>query len=307
MLVSVILCTHNPRGEVLEETLEGLKRQTFDENQWELLLIDNASKLALTDRFVSVELPAMRIIREETLGLTPARLRGIRESRGDLLVFVDDDNVLNPGYLEHAWSIFQSRPYLGAFGGSITPEFEEPPPDWTHPYWYLLAVRETPYDRWGHLPGNAELEPCGAGLCVRREVAESYREVVEKDPLRASLDRRGQSLASAGDMDLVACALDMGLAIGRFKDLQLVHLIPPARLRPEYLLRLYEEMVFSGELLKRARGHQPNQMVRTLKGDLRQWLRRCMMSKFDRLMMNAAERGKIRAGIAWKIGGGDST
>ena len=33
------------------------------------------------------------------LGLTPARLRGIRESIGDVVVFVDDDNILAANYL----------------------------------------------------------------------------------------------------------------------------------------------------------------------------------------------------------------
>ena len=41
----------------------------------------------------------------ERLGLTPARLRGIRESRGELLVFVDDDNVLERDYLEVALAL----------------------------------------------------------------------------------------------------------------------------------------------------------------------------------------------------------
>ena len=49
--------------------------------------------------------PHARHIREDELGLTPTRLRGIAEAEGDLLVFIDDDNILTPDYLERAAAI----------------------------------------------------------------------------------------------------------------------------------------------------------------------------------------------------------
>lgn len=297
MNISVILCTHNPAPKPLRRTLEALRGQSFATDRWEMLLIDNASEPPLADAEGLRGFDNARLIPEPELGLTPARLRGIRESTGELLVFVDDDNVLAPDYLEQAWIVHRERPYIGAYGGSIAPVFQEPPPEWTRPYWYLLAIREAPVDRWGLLPGNAEIEPCGAGLCVRREVAEFYRKTVEQDPLRASLDRRGQSLASAGDMDLIACALDLDLAIGRFHKLKLDHLIPPGRLRPDYLLRLYEEMYYSGELLKWVRRRAQKPGNRNFRRCLHRWIRRCFMASFDRKMQDAAERGCRRA---WK-------
>jgi Glycosyl transferase family 2 len=42
-LISVIVCTHNPRLDYLRRTIGGLKRQTLSPEQWELLLIDKAS------------------------------------------------------------------------------------------------------------------------------------------------------------------------------------------------------------------------------------------------------------------------
>jgi len=42
--LSVVLCTHNPRQAVLDETLAALRRQkTLDRGGWELIIIDNAS------------------------------------------------------------------------------------------------------------------------------------------------------------------------------------------------------------------------------------------------------------------------
>ena len=42
-LISVIVCSHNPRDAYLIRCLNGLRSQTLDMKSWELLLIDNAS------------------------------------------------------------------------------------------------------------------------------------------------------------------------------------------------------------------------------------------------------------------------
>ncbi len=71
--VSVILCTHNPRADYLDRVLVGLRRQTLSFQHWELLLIDNASKESVADRFDIGWHPNGRHVREDELGLTEAR------------------------------------------------------------------------------------------------------------------------------------------------------------------------------------------------------------------------------------------
>ena len=78
--LSVIVCSHNPRRDFLSKTLAALQDQTLEKSQWELLLIDNRSAPPLKDLF-SIEWHGnARIVHEEKLGLTNARLRGISES-----------------------------------------------------------------------------------------------------------------------------------------------------------------------------------------------------------------------------------
>jgi glycosyltransferase involved in cell wall biosynthesis len=81
MKLSVIICAHNPRPDYLFRTLEALRSQTVPNAQWELVLIDNASGKPLALHIDLSWHPEGRHIREEELGLTPARLRGI--SRGE--------------------------------------------------------------------------------------------------------------------------------------------------------------------------------------------------------------------------------
>jgi len=121
--ISVITSTHNPRPDYLAETVEALARQSLPPDRWEYLLIDNASSPERTPRVDLSWHPQARMIREENLGLTPARLRGIREAQGDLLIFVDDDNVLDPNFLEEALRVAEQKPFLGSWSGQCRARF----------------------------------------------------------------------------------------------------------------------------------------------------------------------------------------
>ena len=247
--ISVIICTHNPRADYLRRVFDALKVQTLPLEQWDLLFIDNASTEKLAGIWDLSWHPRGRIIREEEVGLTPARLRGIKESTGGLLVFVDDDNILAADYLSNAVRLAAEWPVLGAFGASISGEFEIPPPDWIAPYLECLAIRELDRDYWCNLGGLSVALPCGAGLCVRRQVAADYLQKASTSEFRRMLDRSGVNLSSGGDSDLAECAVDAGLGTGRFTALKLLHLIPKGRLTADYIVRLYAGLAASHELL----------------------------------------------------------
>lgn len=108
--------------------MNSLARQDFPETRWELLIVDNASTSPITTAQLEWKHEsALRVLSEPQPGLTPARLRGISEADGDLLIFVDDDNVLSEGYLSIAHQTFQENPNLGAAGGPVQPEFDYTP------------------------------------------------------------------------------------------------------------------------------------------------------------------------------------
>lgn len=239
-LVSVILCAHNPHPGRLHRTIAGLAAQTLPAADWEFLLVDNGSAPPLPpDQSWH---PRARVLREPDLGLTPARVAGLRAATGPLLVFVDDDNVLDPNYLAATVRVFAVHTALAAAGGPVRPEWGTPPPSWSAPFHGLLALRDlgpatriAAGDRFAPWPDFA---PVGAGLAIRRPAAIAYADALLADPRRRALDRTGTSLASGGDNDLVFSSLHAGGDIGYFPDLALTHLIPAARLAPAYLARL---------------------------------------------------------------------
>ena len=254
MTVDVIICTHNARPEYFARCLAGLRAQTLPLERWDLLIVDNRSDPPVAGAIDLSWHPNARMVSEPTLGLTPARLRGIRESSAELLVLVDDDNVLAANYLQRAAAIADEYPFLGAWSGQCLPEFEAPPPQWTRPYWGTLCIREFDKDVWSNLPLLPETMPCGAGLCVRRPVALHYLGLYDRGARTVILDRVGTSLVSGGDNDLAACACDLDLGVGLFCALKLTHLMPPQRLTEDYLCRLVEGIEYSGAILMAERG-----------------------------------------------------
>jgi glycosyltransferase involved in cell wall biosynthesis len=248
--VSVILCTHNPRPDYLGRVLASLRGQTLPAEQWQFLMVDNASKQPLAQIWDISWHALGRHIREEELGLTAARLRGIQESSGGLLVFVDDDNLLAPDFLDQATAISARFPVLGVFGpGILEPEFEVQPPPEVRPYLNLLALRSESSARWTKDARDAQCRPWGAGLCVTRHVANLYCQFVADLGITAVLDRRGERLFFGGDDLFSRVAARVGLWFGVFPELRITHLIPAGRLHQHYLLRLIHNHALSHGVL----------------------------------------------------------
>ena len=246
--ITVVICTHNPRTDYLRRTLDGLKAQTFPLNQWEFLLIDNLSEKPLAMEWDLSWHPRGRHILERELGLTPARLRGIAEATGELLVFVDDDNVLAPNYLASALELFAKRPDLGVASGRLVPEYESPPPAWFGPYESWIAVRRIERSSWSNF-FDPQAEPCGAGMCLRKVIAENYARRAAQSAGQLILGRRGKNLLSGEDVAISKVAISMGYSMGQFIDLNATHLIPTRRVSEEYLFNLYRNLQASGQLL----------------------------------------------------------
>lgn len=248
---SVVVCAHNPRRDYLHRALGALKGQTLPKDRWELLVVDNASEDRLADTCDLSWHGRARHVREDNLGLTPARLRGITEASGDLLIFVDDDNVLASDFLEEALEIHGRYPYLGAFGaGRLEPAFEVQPPPEIRPHLPLLALRSVSTARWSNNVRDDESIPWGAGLCVRRPVAHLYRQFVASLEAVAVLDRTGEELFSGGDDVFAWVAASAGYGFGIFPQLSVTHLIGAGRLNQRYFLRLIHDHALSGSVLQ---------------------------------------------------------
>jgi glycosyltransferase involved in cell wall biosynthesis len=246
---SVIICAHNPRPHYLERVLEALRNQVLSYDQWELLLVDNASEPPLASDWDISWHPNSRHIREDELGLAIARRRGITEAAAELLVFVDDDNVLADDYLAQALKIRQDWPVLGTWGsGTIVPEFERRPAEHLRPYLGRLALRDSRKAYWSNVFPCSNATPAGAGICVRGGVAREYCRLQNAETIRLT-GRKGTSLVGHEDYEIAYLGCSLGFGMGVFPELRMTHLIPKERVSDEYFLRLHEGNQISGALL----------------------------------------------------------
>lgn len=297
--ISLITCTHNPRTDYLQRTLQALKVQTLRADSWELLLVDNASAKLLSAEIDLSWHPTARHLREEQLGLTHARLRGIGEAEADILVFVDDDNVLAPDYLENVLTVFNENPCLGVIGGIIEGEFEVEPPRWSKPYLPYLAIVDLGKRSFYACSLEVSYSPPGAGMAIKKTVAQYYAEQLKRDSIRQGLDCVGDGLLRAGDTDMALCALDMGLARGYYPQLKLTHLITKNRLEPDYIQRLMEGAEYSATLLALVRSYisiwEAPPFWRRKLTDLKWLISHRNAHPLQRKIERARERGRARA------------
>ena len=253
MRISVVICTYNPDKNIFGKCIDAISAASRLLKPEEILIIDNNSNepvdtLEYVKRFLN-SMPEARIVRESTQGLTPARLRGIKESIGELIIFVDDDNFIDENYFLVARNICIDYPFIGAFSGQATLKYDKEPEDWTRKYWGMLIHRHLTGNVWSNIPFNNDTMPNGAGLCISRDVADYYYRVFEEGKRPFLLDRSKGSLMSGGDNDLAMCACDIGKGMGLFKDLHLWHYIPQERFTLGYLSRLAYGIYYSFAML----------------------------------------------------------
>jgi glycosyltransferase involved in cell wall biosynthesis len=251
---SVIICSHNPRSDYFARVLDGLRNQTLPLHKWELLIVDNASQVPLASSCDISWQPTARHILERELGVAYARRRGIHEASADLIIFVDDDNVLNENYLAEAIKIGQEWPSLGAWGsGCILGDFEVEPRESLRSW---LPVREVTAPRWSNLAGvhllgesPEEAIPWGAGLCVRKEVAIAYCQFCDQSSLQI-ISHQGEGLLGGEDTEMAFVCCSRGLGVGIFPELKITHLIPQRRVSEDYIVRFAEGTSISNNLLR---------------------------------------------------------
>jgi glycosyltransferase involved in cell wall biosynthesis len=228
--IDLIVCTYN-NAALLDRTLEAVARQHVPVGvDWQVLVVNNnctdETPQVLEKYLRSGRLP-LRAVVESQQGLTPARVRGVRETSGEWVAFVDDDCLLAEDWIEQAARFAAEHPECGGFGGQVIPEWETPPPSYVLENLYAYACKnhgETPHRR----PWVA-----GAGMVVRREALKSCgwldRQFLE--------DRKGGRLVSGGDME-IALRVAAKHELWHNPACKLHHFIPTRRMSREYLRRV---------------------------------------------------------------------
>ncbi len=287
---SVVIPTRNPRPDFIEQVLGGLKRQTLDYSKWELLIVDNGSKKPLKESIDIGWHPHSKHLLENEPGLTPTRVKGIQESLSNLIVFVDDDNILDADYLEQAVGISNDRPYLGVWSGNVKAEFEETPPKELEPYLWCLCIREVSRDIWGN-SGDITLMPWGAGMCVRKKVGLDYCKRISESKINSLIGRATGLPRGGNDYDVAATSFESGMGVGLFQKLNVKHLMPKERTTFSNIIMMNEKGAAASVVYNAVHGISEKESSGFIDKMVKQY-KYFRGSKFQRSIADAIERGK---------------
>lgn len=121
--VSVLIPVFNDR-ERLEICLQALENQSYPQQLYEVIVIDNDSTediLSVTRQFKQVTL-----CREETPGSYAARNKGLTIAKGEIIAFTDADCISSTKWIEEGVNKFLHVPNCGLAAGKIELFFKHP-------------------------------------------------------------------------------------------------------------------------------------------------------------------------------------
>lgn len=232
--LSLIISTYN-RSDLLIGALQSVVQQSADPQLWECIVVNNNSTDDTLVRFeeFAAKHPDfnLRIVTETTQGLSYARNRGIRESEGDYIAIIDDDERIAKEFIEAYIELFDTTPDAMAAGGPIVAEYQTRRPRWmscfterpiANTMYWGDKVREFPK---GRVPG-------GGNMALRRSAVRRY------GVFDTSLGYVGESLLGGEECDLFERLQIAEAKYYYVPKAVMYHIIPDSKLTPDYFERL---------------------------------------------------------------------
>ena len=240
--LEIVICTYN-RAADLDRCLGALAAQRVRPVGWRVTVVDNnctdATSEVVEAYIASGNLMRLQRIMEPRQGLTPARLRGVRETLADWVAFIDDDCIADPDWVAEALTFATAYPESGAFGGRVVPDWGEAP------------LRHAARNAWLYAAQDHGDETClvkslvGAGIVLNRRAlaATGWTQA----PLIA--DRVGRGTVSGGDVELILRLAAAGRPLFYVPGMRIAHRIPKMRQRMRNALALARGLGAGSELI----------------------------------------------------------
>ena len=233
-MISIIICTYN-REKYIRPLLESIAKNDYPTTDYEIVLVDNNctdNTHGVCEQFAAAHKEvAFCYVIEPEQGLSAARNKGIKEAKGDIIIYVDDDALVDSDYIRQYAEHFATYPETMAAGGPIEPLYETKEPSWMSPYtkalltaWmnYGTQVREYPNGRY----------PGGGNAAYRKEVFERV------GFFNTELGRKGNLLLASEEKDIFDKMKALGMKVLYLPTPVLHHCIPQTKLEEDYFNRL---------------------------------------------------------------------
>jgi glycosyltransferase involved in cell wall biosynthesis len=231
MTITVIVCTYN-RCQTLANALNSAVALRLPATvQWEVLVVDNNSSDdtdAVVEGFRKRHPGRFRYLFEPRPGKSHALNAGIREARGDILAFMDDDVTVEPTWLHNLTGSLHDGEWEGA-GGRILPAWTCPPPRWLPMHGRYALAPLAVFDL-GQDAGLLTEPPFGTNMAFRKRMFEKH------GGFRTDLGPRPASEIRSEDTEFGRRLLAAGERLRYEPSAVVHHPVPEIRIRKEYFL-----------------------------------------------------------------------
>jgi glycosyltransferase involved in cell wall biosynthesis len=268
---TVAIPTYNG-GSRLPQLLERLQNQINTEYfSWEIVVVDNNSSDNTAEVIKNYQLnwgrkPDLRYVLEKQQGIAFARMRGVIEASGELVAFLDDDNLPATDWVAQAITFGKEYVKAGAWSGQIHGDFEVKPPHDFERIQAFLAIREHGDKPQLFEPNNLKLPP-GAALVVRKQ---AWCECIPSSLFFKG--RIGKSMVGGDDTEALLYLHKGGWEIWYNPEMHTYHQIPGWRFEKGYLLGLARGCglcIYQLRLINAKKSQVPILFIRTIFGNLR--------------------------------------
>jgi glycosyltransferase involved in cell wall biosynthesis len=131
---TIQLCTYN-RAHLLERVLDACFEQTLSPDSYEVVLVNDGSRDSTPEVIARAQTRAtcrFEVINQQNAGLAKGRNAGIARASGERIIFIDDDVLPLPNFVEEHLRSDAAHPKNIVRGGAINVESFDvlPPPVW---------------------------------------------------------------------------------------------------------------------------------------------------------------------------------
>jgi glycosyltransferase involved in cell wall biosynthesis len=239
MFITVAICTFN-RAESLRRTIASvMAMQVPSDVVWEILIVNNNST-DHTDDVISEYVGRLPVRREfePRAGKCNAQNRAITIAKGDYILWIDDDVLVDAGWLTAYVEAFRCRPEAAVFGGRIIPRYEAPVEKWVIDSEAVLGSGPYSIRDFGDqvYPLSAEDEahyPYGANWAIRAAEQRAFRYDPDLGPV-------GDRYRTHEEYDVIQRVLGSGATGYWIPEAMVEHCIGRNRQTVRYIAGYYE-------------------------------------------------------------------
>ena len=237
-MITLIICTYN-REKYIGPLLDSIAKNDYPTTDYEIVLVDNNctdNTKGVCEQFTAAHPEiTFRYVVETEQGLSAARNKGIKEANGEIVIYVDDDALVDVDYIRIYAEHFAANPETMAAGGPIEPLYETDKPKWMSPYTKALLTAWMNYgDKVREYPNGRY--PGGGNAAYRKMVFDRV------GLFNTELGRKGNLLLASEEKDIFDKMHALGMQVLYLPTPVLHHIIPQTKLEEDYFNRLTLQM-----------------------------------------------------------------